>query len=94
VGPGIASRGKLSVEEAVAITLDLCKTVATAHKERLLHRDIKSEEFVFASQRLQFAARPGFDDPSEVKNFRSSKVCLSIFEAQSLFGPEPFLRQD
>jgi serine/threonine-protein kinase len=37
----IKRRGKLPLEKAVAITLDLCQTVASAHKEEIIHRDIK-----------------------------------------------------
>jgi len=42
----ILARGKLSLEQAAAFTLDLLKTVAAAHKLGHLHRDIKPENII------------------------------------------------
>jgi serine/threonine-protein kinase len=42
----IKARGPLPLEQAVAVTLDLCTTVAAAHRERVLHRDLKPENIV------------------------------------------------
>jgi hypothetical protein len=45
----IRDRGPLRLEEAVAMTLDLCRTVACLHHERVLHRDLKPTNIMVRS---------------------------------------------
>ena len=45
----VASRGPLTLAEAVSIALDLCRTIAVAHGESVLHRDLKPENVVVKS---------------------------------------------
>src|SRR5262249_50157237 len=42
----VAERKKLGLEEAMAITIDLCQTVAAAHRENVLHRDLKPANII------------------------------------------------
>ncbi len=47
----IAARGRLPIVDALALVLELCETISTAHKRNVLHRDIKPSN-VFVIRRL------------------------------------------
>jgi serine/threonine protein kinase len=40
----INARQRLPLEQAVAVTLDLCDTIAKAHREGVSHRDLKTRK--------------------------------------------------
>jgi serine/threonine protein kinase len=42
----VSSRGRLSLEESVAISLELCSTIKAAHAENVLHRDLKPDNII------------------------------------------------
>lgn len=42
----IAERGRLSMDKAAAVVMDLCKTVAAAHQNDVLHRDLKPDNII------------------------------------------------
>lgn len=42
----IIARGRLPLEKAVAMAMDLCKIVAAAHRNDVLHRDLKPDNIV------------------------------------------------
>jgi eukaryotic-like serine/threonine-protein kinase len=51
----IRARGKIPPETALAMTLDLCSTIASAHNENVFHRDIKPDNI--GPQRERFPPR-------------------------------------
>jgi len=42
----VSARGKLPPEPALAMTLDLCSAIASAHNESVFHRDIKPDNII------------------------------------------------
>jgi serine/threonine protein kinase len=42
----IRERGRLPLEQVAAVTLGLCATVSLAHKNRILHRDLKPDNII------------------------------------------------
>lgn len=42
----VCDQKKQPLEKAVSLTLDLCKTVASAHSEKIFHRDIKPDNII------------------------------------------------
>jgi len=42
----VSERGPLPLEKAVAIAMELCSTVSAAHKQGILHRDLKPDNIV------------------------------------------------
>jgi serine/threonine protein kinase len=42
----ITNRGRLPLDSAAAVAMDLCKTVADAHKNDVLHRDLKPDNII------------------------------------------------
>ena len=45
----VETRDSLPVDQSLAVTLDLCKTVAIAHRENVLHRDLKPDNIIIRS---------------------------------------------
>ena len=42
----IITRGRLPLEKAAAVTMDLCQTVAAGHQNDILHRDLKPDNII------------------------------------------------
>jgi serine/threonine protein kinase len=42
----VRQRGRISLDQAAAFALDLCGTVAAAHRDNVLHRDLKPANIV------------------------------------------------
>jgi serine/threonine-protein kinase len=63
----VAARGRLPVADTLALLLELCETISTAHKRGVLHRDIKpSNVFIIR--------RPNGDEHTKLLDFGTSRA--------------------
>ncbi|CAN5763908.1 hypothetical protein BH09MYX1_BH09MYX1_14920 [soil metagenome] len=67
----VSARGRLPLNDALALTIELCQTVSMAHKRGVIHRDIKpSNVFV--------VREPGDGERTKLLDFGTSKAAPII----------------